>query len=290
MKILFINHPTRGIEKSCTIFNNKHEAYSQLLVHVKDMIYSVMYMYISYSLWGTNKVYTYGIVENALQLERLLPDWTLRVHYNDSVPVNIVDWLKERSNVQLIHHVGSECKASNMFWRFEDLFLKDTTVLVRDADSRISVREVRMVHEWLASDKDFHVIRDHQGHRVPILGGTMGCRNNCLEYIGRPTGLRDVNLPPLEFQDGLSFMHEFIKQVPPARDMYNLDQIFLYHYVYPQVATRAMIHASHNAYEKFATRVEPVDTGFVGEVVESCPEAAKIFNDTDVSFTRLAQF
>jgi len=33
-----------------------------------------------------------------------------------------------------------------------------------------------------------------------------------------------------------------------------------------------------------------VEKGFVGEVVESCPEAAVIFNDTDVSFTRLPQF
>ena len=245
---------------------------------------------ISYSVWGTNKVYTYGIVENALQLEHLLPDWTLRVHYNDSVPQDIVTWLKGRSNVQLIHHEGCECKASNMFWRFEDLFLPDTTVLVRDSDSRISVREVRMVNEWLASDKDFHVIRDHQGHRVPILGGTMGCRNNCLQYIGTPSGLRDVSAPPLEFQDGLAFMHQFREHVPPARDMYNLDQIFLYHYVYPVVCYRAMIHASYNAYEKFAKRVEPVEKGFVGEVVESCPEAAKIFGDSKDTFTRLPQF
>ena len=245
---------------------------------------------ISYSLWGDNKVYTYGIVENAIQLERLLPDWTLRVHYNDSVPVNIVDWLKERSNVQLIHHEGSECKASNMFWRFEDLFLKDTTVLVRDADSRISVREVRLIKEWLASDKDFHIIRDHKGHTVPIIGGAFGCRNNCIEYITSPTGLRDVNLPPLQFNDGLSFMRAFVAQVPPPRDAYNIDQIFLYHYVYPQVATRAMIHASHNAYEPFAKRIEPVDTGYCVEIQTECPEAAKIFNDTDVSFTRLAQF
>jgi hypothetical protein len=247
-------------------------------------------MFISYSLWGDNKVYTYGIVENVLNNRRLLPEWTTRVHHNDTVPSNILEWLKAQEDVQLVRHEGSECKASNMFWRFEDLFLKDAVVLIRDADSRVSVREVRMVNEWLASDKDFHVIRDHQGHRVPILGGTMGCRNNCLEYIGRPTGLRDVNAPPLEFQEGLSFMREFVAQVPPSRDMYNLDQIFLYHYVYPQVATRAMIHASHNAYEKFAKRVEPKDTGFVGEVVEECAEAANIFNDVDVSFTRLPQF
>lgn len=247
-------------------------------------------MFISYSLWGSNKVYTYGIVENALQARRLLPEWTLRVHYNDSVPENIVHWLKEAPNVQVIHHEGVECKASNMFWRFEDLFLPDSVVLIRDADSRISIREVRLIKEWLASDRNFHIIRDHPGHRVPILGGTMGCRNNCLRYIGTPSGLRDVNAPPIQFTEGLNFMRNFYKNVPAPRDAYNLDQIFLYNYVYPIVCYQAMIHCSHNAYEKFAKKIEPVDKGFVGEVVEECPEAAKIFGDNDVCFTRVPQF
>jgi hypothetical protein len=249
-----------------------------------------MAMFISYSLWGDNKVYTYGLVENVLNNRRLLPQWTTRVHHNDTVPSNILEWLKAQDDVQLVRHEGSGRKASNMFWRFEDLFLKNSTVLVRDADSRITVREVRLINEWLESDKDFHIIRDGETHRVPILGGTMGCRNNCLEYITSPTGLRDVNLPPLQFNDGLSFMQQFIAQVPPPRDAYNIDQIFLYHYVYPQVATRAMIHCSYNAYEPFAKRIDPVEKGFVGEVAENCPEAAEIFNDTDVSFTRLPQF
>jgi len=33
-----------------------------------------------------------------------------------------------------------------------------------------------------------------------------------------------------------------------------------------------------------------VDTGFVGEVCEKCPEAATIFGDVENSFTRVAQF
>tara|TARA_B100000287_G_scaffold101859_2_gene94132 strand:- start:829 stop:1572 length:744 start_codon:yes stop_codon:yes gene_type:complete len=247
-------------------------------------------MYISYSLWGSNKVYTYGIIENALQVGRLLPEWTLRVHYNDSVPVNIVNWLKNAPNVHLIYHQGVDCKASNMFWRFEDLFLHNTTVLIRDADSRISVREVRLIKEWLASDKDFHIIRDHPGHKVPILGGTMGCRNNCLKYIGTPSGLRDVNAPPMQFNDGITLMRNFYKNVPLPKDRYNLDQIFLYTYVYQVVVYRSMIHCSHNAYEPFVKRIEPVDTGFVGEVCEKCPEAATIFGDVENSFTRVAQF
>ena len=51
-------------------------------------------MYISYSLWGENKVYTYGIIENVLDAQKFYKGWIVRVHYNDTVPQNIIDWLK----------------------------------------------------------------------------------------------------------------------------------------------------------------------------------------------------
>src|SRR6056300_1044628 len=118
-----------------------------------------MSKYISYSLWGTNKVYTYGIIENVLDAKKFYEGWIVRVHYNDTVPENIVEWLKSQDNVELVHHDSIDSKASNMFWRFEDYFIKDATVLIRDADSRFSQREVDCVNEWLASTKDFHIIR-----------------------------------------------------------------------------------------------------------------------------------
>ena len=103
-------------------------------------------MYISYSLWGTNKVYTYGMIENVLDAKKYYDGWTVRVHYNDTVPTEIIKWLCDQDNVELIHHQGSKMKASNMFWRFEDFFMEDTTVLIRDADSRITEREVGFVN------------------------------------------------------------------------------------------------------------------------------------------------
>jgi hypothetical protein len=54
-----------------------------------------------------------------------------------------------------------------MLWRFRPAFEEDDTiVLVRDADSRLSRRERAAVEDWLASDFDFHIMRDHAGlHR-----------------------------------------------------------------------------------------------------------------------------
>lgn len=247
-----------------------------------------MKRYISYSLWGENKVYTYGVMENVLDAKKFYDGWIVRVHYNDTVPENIVEWLKRQDTVELIHHPSMDSKASNTFWRFEDFFMKDAIVLVRDADSRFTQREVDCVNEWLASSKDFHIIRDHKHHLVPILGGTIGCRNNCLEYIGISTGNRNINGPPMHFENGRRFMHRFVESLPLEMDAYNIDQIFLGQYIYKYIIGNTFVHCSHNAYEPFAKELDKVETGFVGEIITACPQASKIMNDTESVFERIA--
>lgn len=242
--------------------------------------------YITYSLWGDNKVYTYGIIENVLDAKRYYEGWIVRVHYNDTVPQNVVNWLKTQDNVEIVHHPGTKTKASNTLWRFEDLFIKDAIVLSRDADSRFSDREVKLVNEWLESDRDFHIIRDHKHHMVPILAGTFGCRNNCLEYIGIPGPLRNINSIPCQYVNGKRLMEDFIKMQVGDRDTYLIDQIFLAHYVYNYINSSAMIHCSHNAYEPYAIKIDPVERGFVGEVVTECTKASEIMCDKETSFER----
>jgi hypothetical protein len=246
--------------------------------------------YITYSLWGDNKVYTYGIIENVLDAKRYYKGWIVRVHYNDTVPQNIVKWLNTQDNVEVVHHPGTKTKASNTLWRFEDLFIKDAIVLSRDADSRFSDREVKLVNEWLESDKDFHIIRDHKHHMVPILAGTFGCRNNCLEYIGIPGQLRNINSIPCQYVNGKKLMENFIKMQVGDRDTYLIDQIFLAHYVYNYINSSAMIHCSHNAYEPYAIKIDPVERGFVGEVVTECTKASEIMNDTENTFERVGAY
>ena len=43
--------------------------------------------------------------------------------------------------------------------------------LIRDADSRLNLRENAAVHEWIESGYSFHIMRDHTAHFVPINGG-----------------------------------------------------------------------------------------------------------------------
>ena len=59
----------------------------------------------------------------------------------------------------------------------------DTTVeffLSRDLDSVITFREVAVVQEWLQSPYAFHLMRDHQYHTLPFMGGLWGASNSKL--------------------------------------------------------------------------------------------------------------
>lgn len=48
--------------------------------------------------------------------------------------------------------------------------------LSRDLDSRISPREVAAVSEFLASEQEVHVMRDHPAHTAVIMGGMWGAK------------------------------------------------------------------------------------------------------------------
>lgn len=244
-------------------------------------------MYISYSLWGSNEVYTYGMIENVLLAKEIYKGWKVRIHYNDTVPQKVIEWLEAQDNVEMVHHRGKDALASNMFWRLYDLFLPDTVVIIRDADSRLSIYEKTMVDEWLNSSKDFHVIRGHPSHTVPILGGTCGCRNNLLKYIHISNGTRDVNSPPLSFMGADTFLNWFSTNLTGETDKYNIDQIFLCQYIYPIVASSLFVHTvKDRVYEPFAKIIETRETLFMGEIVTNCPNAAEIMNDANVVFTR----
>ena len=49
-------------------------------------------------------------------------------------------------------------------------------VMVRDLDGAIGSREVAAVKDWLHSDMDLHVMRDHPAHKRQLMGGMWGTK------------------------------------------------------------------------------------------------------------------
>jgi hypothetical protein len=154
---------------------------------------------ISFSLWGSNPIYTVGAVKNAVIAADLFPNWVCVFYCFKSVPISIVNQLIEMPNVdvRMVSDEYNQLDNRGMFHRFLPADQVGVEYMIsRDTDSRLSAREKVAVDEWLASGADFHLIRDHPYHGVPILGGMWGVKGGRLKGIDhairkfKPTSLK----------------------------------------------------------------------------------------------------
>jgi hypothetical protein len=133
---------------------------------------------VAVSLWGNDLRYVKGAIKNAHLSAKYYPDWEFRIYAQS----HLHDYLKEIP-AKVLPPV--EEWINGRFWRFAPAFEADVDVMIsRDCDSRISQREASCVEEWLASNKKFHVIRDHERHYdFPMLAGMWGVRGGLSETI-----------------------------------------------------------------------------------------------------------
>jgi hypothetical protein len=200
---------------------------------------------ISFSLWGDNPKYTIGAIENAEQSKTIYPDWICRFYCGKSVPLDIIEKLKSYNNVEVIE-MDEDGDWNGMFWRF--YACEDSDVMIsRDTDSRLSVREKLAVDEWLESDKDFHIMRDHPYHNVLILGGMWGVRNGILKNI-------------------ISIINQYNKG-----NFWQVDQNFLREKIYPIIKDNSFIHDEFMKFENWSKLFpsERKNKEFVGDVFDS---------------------
>jgi len=204
---------------------------------------------IAYSLWGDHPMYWIGALKNIEQVKNYFPGWICRFYIDNSCRQDLIDSIAG-DNVEVIL-VDSKDSFHGMFWRFWAAADPEVNIfLSRDCDSRFSNREISAINEWLASDKDFHIMRDHPYHTVPILGGMWGCRNGILRS--------DINILDLI----KTWTHFSIK---------GCDQDFLGQVIYPMVKDKAMEHSEFNL--QFGGTIRPFpyirsDYEFVGDVFD----------------------
>ena len=107
-----------------------------------------------------------------------------------------------------------------MYWRF--LAAGDPEaeiVLIRDVDTRFGLRDKQANDAWLASGKDYHIIRDEVRHGEKIMGGLLSVGKQ-LPYIA-------------QWIDEWKF-----------QDCFFGDQYFLAMKVYPYIRDRSFIQTS----------------------------------------------
>ena len=172
---------------------------------------------IAFSLFGSDETYTAGAMENARLARIVYPGWTVRFYAGRSVPADVVQVLRG-TEAQVIREHGPE-DWSALLWRFRTL--SDPGIqahLFRDTDSRLSERESAAVADWLDSGAEFHIMRDHPEHYLPIMAGIWGCTAaGASRIVGTvPWGANE---------------HRFV------------DQKWLRDTVYPMARTSALVHS-----------------------------------------------
>jgi 2-polyprenyl-3-methyl-5-hydroxy-6-metoxy-1,4-benzoquinol methylase len=127
---------------------------------------------ISFSLYGDLPKYCIGAIRNAELAPKIYPGWKCVFYCDIAVPEQIINKLKETSEVIIIDDPRWVGYTKGM-WRF---FVQDDYVIYRDCDSRLNEREADAVMEWIISDKTLHTIHDNINHTKPILAGLFGLK------------------------------------------------------------------------------------------------------------------
>lgn len=177
---------------------------------------------ISFSLWGDQLHYYKGAIRNCEIAKELYSGWKCFFYIRSDSKIEYIEKIRSYDNAEVIM-VDSKDEKRGLFWRFLPAFDNSIDItIIRDCDSRISLREVEAVNQWINSSKSFHIMRDHPYHNTEILGGMWGVKNKKFRY----------NFP-LDM--------EIIKEY---KDEYQEDQRYLRESIWPLVKDDAFIHDS----------------------------------------------
>ena len=215
---------------------------------------------ISFSIWGNKSLYLDGAIANAQMQPDFYPGWKCRFYYDDTVPVSVISDLK-KYDVELIH-MGETVDCLGLYWRFRPMF-DDKNIerfIVRDTDSKFTIRETTAVNEWIESGLPFHIMRDNESHGVPILGGTWGAVPDAVGNFEHKIIAWLSQLTP-SYQNPRGLFH-------------GTDQIFLGYYVWPIIKDNHLCHIRegcekirfHKNDRYFSVPLEQVGGHYVGQV------------------------
>lgn len=155
---------------------------------------------ISFSLWGNDKLYCQGALENIECAKIYYPDWKCRFYVEESCPA-LPDLMKKDCEVITVkntHNTQAIDRTQNaqywhndynhigMLWRFEAIDDPDVeNVIFRDCDSRVGPRDAHAVTEWLGwSDCVMHRMHECKEHwNAQVMGGMWGVRAQYMDGI-----------------------------------------------------------------------------------------------------------
>lgn len=182
---------------------------------------------IGFSLWGSEARYTTGMIRNAIMAPHIFEGWQVVVYYDSTVPFKVLQELNTY-RVTLIDASGYQAQGlkTGYFWRFLVNDIAERWI-VRDADSRLSVRDLTAVEEWERSGKTWHCIRDDVAHftfkdgtpKMVTTGGWGGFKTG----VNMAKEIRDCPLPGAYADDERWITNDFWPRVM-SKDVFEHDE------------------------------------------------------------------
>lgn len=165
---------------------------------------------ISFSLYGNDKRYFDNLELCIKSYNDIFPDWIVRIYIASDLPDKVMNMLHSY-HCETITMKGTGIDFRYMYWRFLPLDDENAShVMIRDIDSLASIREKRMVELWLKSDKNLHIIRDHELHCFKIMGGIWGMKRH-KPYYGIKNKMLKYNMQN-RYGSDLYFLETIYKQ------------------------------------------------------------------------------
>lgn len=133
---------------------------------------------------------------------------------------------------------------NKMLWRLNPIFSNfSDSFFSRDADSKITKRELDLMNLFLNSNYAFHIIRDHELHFMPIMGGLFGIKKDIYEILTN---------------------NSLLERMKKVKNIYNHDQLYLSDYIYPKVISHTLIHTSSYYYKNENACIVDKDISYCG--------------------------
>lgn len=220
----------------------------------------------SFTLFGSADKYCKGLLRNIEIIQKEFPDYEIWVYIGNDVPAHILEHLSHENNVRCLF--TGEVGMVNKLYRFFAIDSPDVEVMfVRDVDSRIYSRDISTIHEFLQSNKMFHIVRDHPNHFHKIMACSFAIKKGLLAC------------PVQKLFDEYRKVHE-------VNTFWN-DQEFLADVLYQAVLPYSMIHDDVLDLEPVSLKTSikaPIGDGlhFVGQVYE--------FDNNGIEYPKFTDF
>lgn len=182
----------------------------------------------SFCIFGSNKKYWKGLLQNIELIKTFFPGWEIWVYIGNDIPEELECALEKEPLVRRIY-TGKKGMV-NKVYRFFPIDSNEVNICIsRDCDSRIHARDRACIQEFIESDMKFHIIRDHPNHFHKIMAGMFGIKQGLLSY---------------KIQEA----YEWWKENHASDDFWD-DTFFLVDVIYPDVKLESIVHDDYFHHE-----------------------------------------